>query len=171
MLLLCQAIGSLWPTGWVLEVLESLLADPLLEESESVCSLEYPVGLQAVKLSMTCLFFIRTSPRRSLLSQIGFYVKLGKFWAKGFCGILRYCGINNFACLRLFNSAKTRYPLYIRRVVPQFFAIFAKTNKRFMLSRKPSVFLVYLVFRKYSSAENTTSRQDIKYKIEQDYGV
>ena len=163
MLLLCQAIGSLWPTGWVLEVLESLLADPLLEESESVCSLEDPVGPQAVKLSMprrlrlsmTCLFFIRTSPRRSLLSQIGFYVKLGKFWAKGFCGILRYCGINNFACLRLFNSAKTRYLLYIRRVVPQFFAFFAKTNKSFMLSRKPSVFLVYLVLRKSSSAENT----------------
>ncbi len=40
-----------------------------------------------------------------------------------------------------------------------------------MLSRKPPVFLVCLVLRKYSSAENTMSRQDIKYKIEQDYGV
>lgn len=27
------------------------------------------------------------------------------------------------------------------------------------------------MLRKYSSAENTMSRQDIKYKIEQDYGV
>lgn len=33
------------------------------------------------------------------------------------------------------------------------------------------MFLVYLVLRKYSSAENTMSRQDNKYKIEQDYGV
>ena len=39
------------------------------------------------------------------------------------------------------------------------------------LSRKPSVFLVYLVLRKYFSAENTMSRQDIEDKIEQDYGV
>lgn len=30
------------------------------------------------------------------------------------------------------------------------------------LSRKPSVFLAYLVLRKYSSAEHTMSRQDIK---------
>ena len=39
------------------------------------------------------------------------------------------------------------------------------------LSRKPSVFLVYLVLRKHFSAENTMSRQDIEDKIEQDYGV
>ena len=33
------------------------------------------------------------------------------------------------------------------------------------LSRKPSVFLVYLVLRKYFSAENTMSRQDIEDKM------